>query len=226
MLGGDQKLDLGASARKLADGYGELVKRLGGSELPPKTPEEYEIKQLPDGVKLDELKKDEKFAGFLKAAHAKGITNSQIEFVLGEYFTRADALAQQQAAATVEQAQTALRAVWKDDATYGANVKHAYKAAAAAAQKAGVSMDDIEAAGLGNNATFLRIMAALGPEIGEAPGGGLPNDAQPPNAGEDINSLLAFTLKPGAERDPQYPVVRRKIDEYYARQAGGQQRVM
>lgn len=226
VFGEDKKLDLTASAKKLAaEGYAPLEKRFSVGDVPPKSPEDYKFETLPEGVTLDALQKDEKFGEFIKAAHAKGLTNAQAEFVLNEWFTRAQQMAESQQAATVEAAQEALRQVWKDDDALKANLKHAFKAASAVAQKAGVSIDDVESAGLGNNPVFLRIMAALGPEVGETLGGGLPNDAKSSSGADDINALQAKLIDPKFDRDPARASWQRKVNDFYARLPGAGQAI-
>jgi hypothetical protein len=225
VVGEDNKVDVAASTKKLAEGYNELSKRFGSGDVPPKSPEDYKFETLPEGLTLDALQKDEKFGEFIKAAHAKGLTNAQAEFVLNEWFTRAQQMAESQQAATVEAAQEALRQVWKDDDALKANLKHAFKAASAVAQKAGVSIDDIESAGLGNNPVFLRIMAAIGPEVGETPGGGLPNDAKSSSGADDINALQAKLIDPKFDKDPARASWQRKVNDFYARQPGAGQAI-
>lgn len=226
VLGGEdgKALDLNASARKLAEGYGELAKRLGSAELPPKDAEGYEIKAdgLPETLKLDELKKDPKFQSFLKSAHGKGMTNAQVQFVMQEFYSRAGELVGGAQALDTDGAIKALREVWKDDAGYQQNMQSAYKAVTALAQKAGLDYAAIEAAGLGDNPLFIRLMAAIGGEIGEAPlpgaDGGMPS-------GVDIIDLMRKLQDPKNEKDPQRAEWQRKVDAYYARRPGAAQPV-
>ncbi|HEY1139956.1 MAG TPA: hypothetical protein VGE88_07085 [Lysobacter sp.] len=79
----DGSLDLEASADKLLGGYGSLEQRLGTGELPPKDADGYDPK--PEGFDMEALKKDPDYQSFLKGAHAKGLTNAQVEFVLSQY---------------------------------------------------------------------------------------------------------------------------------------------
>ncbi len=167
VLGADGKLDVAASARKVAENYTALEKRMGTGDLPPKTAEEYAPEGLPDGVNFDELKADPLYQGFLKGAHAKGLTNAQVSYVLNEYLARAPEVAA--AAKEVDAAAAAahLKQTWPDEASFKTNLGHAYRATSAIAARAGIDMAEIEASPIANNPTFVRLMAALGPEFSE-----------------------------------------------------------
>ena len=218
VFGDDKALDVAASARKLAESYVGLEKRVGSGEAPPKDADGYDIKPdgLPEAIKLDELKKDPKFQSFLKSAHGKGMTNAQVQFVLGEFYNRAGELVGGAKALTTDEVVQQLRGVWKDDASYGANMGHAYKAANALAKKVGVEYGDIEAAGLGDNPLFIRLMAALGPEVGADT---LPS-GEASIAAEDITALSAKLQNPKFDKDPERATWQRKVDAYYNRKAG------
>lgn len=181
VMGADGKLDLAASARKVTDSYTELEKRKGGADLPPKTPEEYAPEGLPEGVNIDELKADPLYAGFLKGAHAQGLTNKQVSYVLNEYLARAPQIAQGAQHLDVEGATAKLKEVWTDDAAFTGNLKAAYGVTSVLANKAGIDMALIEGSPIANDPTFLRMMAALAPEFAEdlpAPAGGSSVSAQ------------------------------------------------
>lgn len=167
VLGADGKLDLAASARKVTDSYTELEKRKGGADLPPKTPEEYAPEGLPEGVDIKELAKDPLYSGFLKSAHAQGLTNKQVSFVLNEYLARAPEIAKGAQLLDVEGATAKLKEVWTDDAAFTGNLKAAYGVTSVLANKAGIDMALIEGSPIANDPTFLRMMAALAPEFAE-----------------------------------------------------------
>jgi hypothetical protein len=160
-------LDLEGSAKKMADAYRALEKRLGTGDLPPESPEKYAIEGLPESFSIEDLKADPKTQGFLKGAHAKGMTNAQVSFVLNEYARVAPELVQGAKSLDATQAREQLATVWADEPVMTSNLKHALKAANIAAEKAGLSIEEIDAAGLGNNPTFIRLLAALGPEFSE-----------------------------------------------------------
>ncbi|BCD83601.1 hypothetical protein PSm6_00080 [Pseudomonas solani] len=85
----DGSLDLEQSSRKLAESYKHLETRMGSGDAPPKSFDEYAPKIEAEGFNWDEFKADEGSQSFLKGAHAKGLTNAQVEFVLGEYLKAA-----------------------------------------------------------------------------------------------------------------------------------------
>jgi hypothetical protein len=170
----DGSLDVEASTTKLAGGYGELAKRFGSGDVAPASPADYKV-TIPDAMK-ESLKdwnqtEDTELQAALGDFHKLGMNQAQVDGVMARYFALAPRLAQAAAILTPEQqadkATTDLKAVWKDDAAFNANLGHAYRAAAQFGAKVGLSMDDIDAAGLGNNPAFMRIMAAIGPELGE-----------------------------------------------------------
>lgn len=159
----DGSLDIEASARKVAEAHSALEKRLGTSELPPKSPEEYAPKVEVDGFNWDEFKADPDMQGFLKSAHAKGITNDQLSFVLGEYLQRAPQLMAGSAELGMEEAAAELRQAWRTDQEFNANVSNAYRAFQAFADP----NDKEKMDAIGNNPIVLRMLANIGKEMQE-----------------------------------------------------------
>jgi len=206
-------LDLEGSAKKMADAYRALEKRLGTGDLPPDSPEKYSIEGLPESFSIEDLKADPKTQGFLKGAHAKGMTNAQVSYVLSEYARVAPELVQGAAALDATQAKEQLASVWADDAAMQTNLKHSWTTTNIAAEKAGLSMEDIEAAGLGNNPVFLRIMAALGPEFAEDKAINSSVGAPGKDSIEELERSEAYRNP----KHPDYAVVSAKIKAYYER---------
>jgi hypothetical protein len=216
----DGTLDADGTLRKLAGSYTELEKRLGTAETAPKSADEYKLEGLPDSMDLEALKTDEKYQGFMKGAHAKGMTSAQVSYVLQQAADRGFFTAGKDgegAPLTAEAASAALSEVWADKATFDANVRGAYKATAAYAERAGVTMEQIEAAGLGNNPVFARIMAALAPDLGED----TPTPVHQTGAGSGFDIAAArsqlLSMNP---RDPSYATLRAQVDGWYAKQYG------
>lgn len=87
VMGEDGKLSIESSARKLAENYTHLEKRMGSGDAPPKTADEYAPKVEVEGFNWEEFKADPRMQGFMKTAHAKGITNDQMSFILGRIRT-------------------------------------------------------------------------------------------------------------------------------------------
>lgn len=151
------KVDIEASAKKLAEGYQALAKRLGTGELPPATPDEY-APTLPETMNIDAIKADPEYQGFLKAAHAKGITNAQLGFVIEEYARR-----EATKAPTPERAFADLQKAWATPAEFQANARHAFKAISTF----GEGLTDAEKAALDANPVALRVLARVGAQLSE-----------------------------------------------------------
>lgn len=162
IMGEDGKLNIEGSARKLAESYTHLEKQRGTTSA-PKTVDEYAPKVEVEGFKWDEFKADPEMQGFLKAAHAKGITNDQMGFILGEYMQRATGLVGGAAELDADTATTALRETWKTDADFKKNIGLAHRAFISLVDPADKGkMDEI-----GNNPMVIRMLAKIGAEMGE-----------------------------------------------------------
>lgn len=211
----DGSLDLDASSRKLAEAYGSLEKRFGSGEAPPKDASEYKI-TVPDTLKeAFDPATDEGMKGFLAGAHAAGLNQAQVDFVMGKYFEMAPQLAAGAAQYDATTATAELKKTWATDADFTRNVRNAYVGTNAAAQKAGLDVAEIMNGPLGNNPQFLRLMAALGPEFQEDPGaGGASMITQ-----DDINSLLSSEAYSNP-RHPDHAKVSAKIRAYFERKHG------
>lgn len=159
----DGSTDWEATALKQAQGYDSLAKRLGAGEAPPKTPEDYQL-TLPDGISMDVLKNDAKFAGFLKGAHARGLNNAQVSWAISEF--------QQRMAPSPEEAELELRKDFTSDQALTQALQRSYRATATYAGN-----DETRArldAKFGNDPDFIKLMARIGGELGEdAPPQGL-----------------------------------------------------
>jgi len=211
----DGTLDLDASSRKMADAYGSLEKRFGSGEAPPKDASEYKI-TVPETLKeAFDPATDAGMQGFLTGAHAAGLNQAQVDFVMGKYFEMAPTLA---AGAVLHDATTAtaeLKKTWATDADFTRNVKNAYVGTNAAAQKAGLNVDEIMNGPLGNNPQFLRLMAALGPEFQEDAGaGGASMITQ-----DDITTMLSSEAYTNP-RHADHAKVSAKVKQYFERKHG------
>lgn len=166
----DGSTDWEASALKQAQGYGELAKRLGAGEAPPKSPDEY-APDLPDGITLEQLKTDPMFAGFLKSAHARGASNSLVSWMLGEFQQRVQLMQEQAADPAIAEAE--LGKVWPTPQQMERGLNGAYRGtqtfAADAEHAARIDKK------FGSDPDFIRLMAKVGAELGEdrLPEGGL-----------------------------------------------------
>jgi hypothetical protein len=210
----DGTLDIEASARKVAEAHRHLEQKLGAGDVPPKTPEEYAPKVEAEGFNWDDFKNDESMKGFLKGAHAKGLTNEQLSYVLGEYFKAVPAVMQGAKQIDAEAATAELRQTWKTDDEFNQNVGLAFKAFSAFASEADrAKIDEI-----GNNPIVLRLLANIGKEMQEdtpVNGGGVPEG--------DFNTRVA-ELRAELEKlpmsDPRRKQVKAELDGLYSRRYG------
>ena len=218
VIGDDKALNLEASARKVAEAHRALEDRMRETGLPPKSPEEYKPEGLPETVNVDELMKDEGTKAFLKRMHAKGLTNAQVSEVLAFGLAEwAPKLLADDSQKSTQETLATLKQSWTDDAAMQLNLQHSWKASAAIAQKVGVSMEEIERR-YGNDPLFIRMMAAIGPEIGEDgnvnAGSGGPTEAQ---TIRDLESSEAYRNS----KHPQHEAVSAKVRAYYQRRYPG-----
>ncbi|MDR1163398.1 MAG: hypothetical protein LBM17_06145, partial [Candidatus Accumulibacter sp.] len=132
----DGSLDVEASARKVSEACRHLEQRLGTHEAPPKSAEDYAPRIENAGFDWDEMKADPKMQGFLKGAHAKGMSNDQLSYVLGEYVKYAPELVRGAGEIDAEAARADLKKSWKSDAEFGRNIGLAWRAFSAFADEA------------------------------------------------------------------------------------------
>jgi hypothetical protein len=217
--GADGAVDVAASAQKLAGGYGELSKRFGDGGAAPKSAEEYAV-AVPDTLKeaMGDLSSDDMFKQFRTDMHGLGLSQKQFDGVMSRYFELVPQLVAGGVAHNTEAATADLRKTWTDEGTFNKNVQLAYRAGDAVAKAAGMSFDDLEKAGLANNPTFIKIMAAIGPEFGEdvpVTGGqttGFSSEA-------DIQKLLVSEANTNPKH-ADHKATRARVDAYYARKYG------
>ncbi|ELN2738922.1 hypothetical protein [Pluralibacter gergoviae] len=212
VMGADGKVDIAGSARKLADAHTSLEKRLGSVGTPPKTADDYTPDVKAEGFNWDEFKADPRMQSFMKTAHAKGITNDQMSFILGEYAQRAPELANGAAELDAEAASTSLREVWKTDAEFKQNLSLAHRAFTSLAGPG----DDIDA--IGNNPMVIRMLAKVGAEMQEdAPAGGDINLAEQQSI-RDLMKSPAYMNPKHADHER----VSAQVKAYYQKTYGDQ----
>lgn len=211
-----EAVDLEATIRKLAPGYSELHKRLVDGGAPPESAEAYDVKELPNGVKFEDLKKDPATAAWLKGAHSRGMTNKQIEHVFNGLADFLGDVGTGEAALSMEDCTAELRKVWTTDADFAKNTAAATRGAQAFAAKAGIDFAQLEAR-YGNDPVIVRLLAAIGAEVSEA--APLPTGAANPggtNVDEEIANLTKqmYGMQP---HDPQREVLRERLLKLYER---------
>jgi len=210
--GADGKFDMTASARKLEEHRSLLEKRVGANEIPPKDPSEYKI-NAPEKWKEYKFAEDPKFQEFLKAAHASGYTQKQIDVGLGHILSNAEDMADGMAELKTSEAVAELRKTWKEDGVFKENTQNAQRASMYVAKKIGMSFEDVDKV-LGNSPVFIRLMAALGPEIKE--------DSSPNSASSHIDieeQIAALRASEGYNKSnhPEHKVALAKMTELYAK---------
>lgn len=214
----DGSLDLEQSSRKLAESYKHLETRLGSGDAPPKTAEEYTVK-LDDveGFNWEEFKADESTQSFLKGAHAKGLTNDQVQYVIGEYMKAAPSLITGAALLTTQDCTEVLKAAWGDDQAIRTNVSASYRAAEAFASEPGkpgnfgALMEKY-----GNDPDFIAFTANIGKELKED---------RPINGGAVVSdgdfavktSELRQQLQDLPQHDPKRAGIQAQLDDMYNR---------
>lgn len=213
--GGD--FDLEASARKLADAHGHLEKRLGTGDVPPKEAAEYKV-AAPETMADYKAAEDPAMQSFLADAHKAGLTQAQLDVVMKHHFEGAQKMAQGFQALDQQQATEQLQKVWgKSDAEFKRHAGLAHSGAAAAAERAGVTMEEIEQAGLGNNPTFLRLMSAIGSEFQEDAGPGKTSFRA--FGEEDVQQLMLSDAYKNP-RHPDHASVSERVKGYFERKHG------
>lgn len=217
--GESQQFDAEGSLRKVAQSYAELEKHKGAVGNVPASPEEYALNPVEvEGFDFEAFKSDPGTQTFLKGAHAKGMTNEQVSYVIDSYLQTAPELVQAAAMLDDKVCATELRKAWPEDEAFKSNLSGAYKAFSAYAEKAGVTLEQAEAAGIANNPVFLRLMAAIAPEMQEDSGVHVGDMST--SSGQTITELLASE----AYRNPKHAdhaATSAKVKSYYERNFKG-----
>ena len=213
----DGSLDLEASSRKVAEAYKHLETRMGSGDAPPKSHEEYAPKIELEGFDWDEFKADESTQSFLKGAHAKGLNNDQVEYVIGEYLKAAPGLMGGAAVLTQQDCTAALKAVWGDEQSIRTNVSASYRAAEAFASQ-GDAPGNFNAlmTKYGNDPDFIAFTANIGKELKEdrAINGG----AQVSEADFAVKTAeLRQQLQDLPSHDAKRPGIQAQLDDLYNR---------
>jgi hypothetical protein len=207
--------DMEASLRKVSQSYADLEKHRG---TVPKNPEEYAPKIDVEGFDFEAFKADPTTNEFLKGAHAKGMTNEQVSYVLDRYMRTAPELVQAAQMLDDKFCATELRKTWPDDKAFKDNLGGAYRAFEGFANKAGITLADAEASGLANNPVFLRLMASVAPEMGEDPG------VHPGDTNVTQQETIAELMASEAYRnpkDPKHAEVSQRVKSFYEKNYPG-----
>lgn len=209
----DGSLNMDATSKKLAEGYAHLEKRVGSGDLPPKSADEYQI-AVPEALKefLDPAN-DALMSEFKADALKHGMTQEQMDFVMGKYFDLVPQLITGNNELSAERCTADLRAEWKTDEQFKAEVGKAYRAAMAY----GGSDADSIIKDYGNDPRIVRFMAKVGGELGEdAPLGNY--SAQ---SGGSVESLMQSEAYRDAKH-PEHKSVSLKVQQHFEHLAAEQ----
>jgi hypothetical protein len=198
-----------------------LETRMRDVGLPPKAADEYKFevpKEMADlGVQLDETTNK----AFRDKALALGLTQKQYEGVMGEYFAQIGTLANQSGQFSADKAKADLLTFYKTDDALRANVRLAYQAFSAYADKGDMELIDQ----IGNIPAVVRVLAKVGKEMGEDPG----ISADTVLAGDSIEHLMRG--KAGDEdapywnpKHPAHASTVAKVTKYHEAQAAANRR--
>jgi len=205
-----EALDVEASARKLAESYAGLEKRVGSGDVPPKSADEYAV-TVPDALK-EAWQEDDRFKAFKTDALGAGLTQKQFDFVVGKYFDVMPELVQGAAQLDANKASEELRKTWATDSEFKANVGDALKAF----EKFADPEDRARIDEIGNNPVVLRILAKVGKETQEA--GGIPQ--QGANTGADSVQDLMRSDAYLNSKHPDHKTTSQKVQAFYAKKYG------
>lgn len=194
----------------LLKSYLHAEKRLGAGDAPPKDPEEYKLEsELSFEVDAERMK------SFKKGAHAVGINNKQINYILqslDSIITEGQQVTQQSEAKAVAEADKFLKEQWQDE--YGGNLEHARKAFDYFKGLLPPQMQErlmAERNKLGNMPGFLALAAAIGKELGE--------DKQP-IGGQSAHNAIDITALMKSEayvnrKHPEHDRVKAQVEEAF-----------
>lgn len=209
----DGSLDLEQSARKLSEGYSHLEKRMGSGDLPPRHPSEYTLDLHSDLYTFDDFKAEPENQAFLSKAHQLGMTQPQLEFVLGEYAQRLPELAQIGKELTIEEAYTELSQAWKTQAEFNSNIRSAYQAF----QRYASAEDLAHIDQIGNNPIVIRMLANIGKTLQEDTGVGKTSGF----AQQSIKQIMSSEAYRNSNH-PDHQATHEKVKQYYQNTYGNQ----
>lgn len=199
----DGSVDYQATLNKMNESYSYLEKKVGSGDVAPKTEDDYSIER--EGFDFNDFKADESNKAFLKSAHAQGITNKQLDFLLTEYDKRAVGLVETSSQMDTDSAVTALQTEWGKD--YESNIFNAVRAARAS----GIPEEAINDPSIGNNPTIIKALAYFGSQLQED---------KATNIGTPVSEDIQTLLRSDALHDPRHPehkATKDRIDAYYNR---------
>jgi hypothetical protein len=155
---------------------------------------------------------DEKNQGFLKGAHARGMTNAQVQYVVEHALNEfAPDLLQGNAQLNSDECMAELKTVWESDAELNQNLKDASKFFKSLPEEMVETIDKK----FGNDPDFIKVAALFGKEMAED---------KAPNPDEVLGGESISTLETSeAYRNPRHPdhdAVSKKVKLFYESKYG------
>jgi hypothetical protein len=201
----DGTLDVEASARKNAEAYVGLERRLGAGGVPPPSPGEYKI-EAPDALKDAFKPEDPGFKEFLTAAHGAGMTQKQIDVAMGAFFTWAPKLSEAQQTFDMDGCIAELKQVWTDPTEFRDGFAQAHRAV----QTFGGERMDRLVAKFGNDPDFVWYSQQVGRELKE--------DRTPNTSGSAPSDIAALESHPAYSnaKHPEHDAVSARVRAWYA----------
>lgn len=214
----DGTVDWEKSAQKQAQSYEALEKRIGSNDAPPKSAEDYVI-NVPDNLKEalgDDFKEDPMLQGFLKDAHAAGMSQKQVDLAVGKYLEAIPALAGEVQKLSADDCTAELKQEWKTDAEFKSGVESAKRAAI------GYFGNDAEQIiqKYGNDPALIRGLAKIGKEMGED------NSVNPESAlggSQTVDELMASEAYSNPKH-ADHAKVSKQVSNYFAALAKQQEK--
>ncbi|MCC7462920.1 MAG: hypothetical protein IT480_10730 [Gammaproteobacteria bacterium] len=209
VMAADGSLDVEASARKNAEAYGALEKRLGSSDVPPPSAGEYVI-SAPEALKDQFQPEDPGFKEFLTAAHVTGMTQKQMDAAMGAFFNWAPKLIGASQEIDHDGCVAKLKEVWLDAAANQAGWKNAMRALSAYGGERAQAL----AGQYGNNPDIVWLLAQVGNEMRE--------DTSPQSSGQVSDDIQAL-MSSEAYHNPKHADHKRvseKVSAHFAKKFG------
>lgn len=203
--------DLQASWLKVEEHRGNLERRMGAGEAPPKAATDYKL-ELPekiaealgaDGIK--QLGESEVFKKFTENLHGLGLSQKQYAAVAAEMIERGMALRQGNAGLDEQGCVAELQKDWADTSTYQQNIQAAH-----AASKTFGDVDKLMAK-YGNDPDFIRFAAKVGAELHQDTSASV--GATPAGDGEkQEHTALAAWFASNPQTAPEYEAKRARYN--------------
>lgn len=208
VLGQDGKLDQQATMDKLADGYKNLVSKLGGERV--SAPTEYKFER---GEKYGEVNFDDALSNqFREGAHKAGLSQEQYQWVMEQYLDHVPQVLNTVLSMKADEARAELQKTWTTSKDFEAGIDNANRAMASAPE----SLRNDLWARFGRDPGFVLFAAHVGAQMREdSP----PTQAQAQSLGNDAEALMRHP----AYADPKHPEhaqISRRVVEIRRKQYG------